>query len=65
MAPTEAVLVISPHAVRSRKLARARRALDSDAIVVAEELEVDHLDRLPELLGTADGEPRLVIAAWR
>jgi diacylglycerol kinase family enzyme len=63
MLPTEAVLVISPHAGRSRKLARARRALDRDTIVVAEELEIEHLDRLPELLRTPDGKPRLVIAA--
>jgi diacylglycerol kinase (ATP) len=63
MVPTEAVLVISPHAGRSRKLAHARRALDGDAVVVAEELEIEHLDRLPELLCTPDGKPRLVIAA--
>jgi YegS/Rv2252/BmrU family lipid kinase len=63
MVPTEAVLVISPHAGRSRKLERARRALDEDTIVVAEELEVEHLDRLPELMRTREGKPRLVIAA--
>jgi diacylglycerol kinase family enzyme len=57
------VLVKSPHAGRSRKLARARRALDGDAIVVAEELEIAHLDRPPELLLTPEGTPRLVIAA--
>ena len=61
--PSEAVLVTSPHAGRSRKLARARRALDKHRIRVAEELEIEHLDRLPELLRTPDGEPRLVIAA--
>ncbi len=38
MVPTEAVLVISPHAGRSRKLERARPALDEDTIVVAEAL---------------------------
>jgi diacylglycerol kinase (ATP) len=63
MVPTEAVLVISPHAGRSRKLAHARHALDSETIVVTEELEIEHLDRLPELLRTPDGTPRLVIAA--
>ena len=63
MVPTEAVLGISPHAGRSRKLAHARRALDRDAVVVAEELEIEHLDRLSELLCTPDGKPRLVIAA--
>ncbi|MBV9196229.1 MAG: phosphatase PAP2 family protein [Solirubrobacterales bacterium] len=61
--PSEAVLVTSPHAGRSRKLARARRALEKHRIHVAEELEIEHLDRLPELLRTADAEPRLVIAA--
>ena len=61
--PREAVLVISPHAGRSRKLERARRALDEDTIVVAEELEVEHLDRLPELMRTREGKRRLVIAA--
>ena len=63
MMTTEAVLVTSPHAGRSRKLERARRALDRDTIVVAEELEIEHVDRLPELLRTPGGEPRLVIAA--
>ena len=61
--PSEAVLVTSPHAGRSRELARARRTLDRQRIDVAEELEIEHLDRLPELLRAADGEPRLVIAA--
>ena len=61
--PSEAVLVISPHAGRSRKLTRARRALDRHGIHVAEELEIEHLDRLPELLRAPDGEPRLVISA--
>lgn len=61
--PSEAVLVTSPHAGRSRKLARARRALARHKIRVAQELEIEHLDRLPELLRTPDGEPRLVIAA--
>ena len=61
--PSEAVLVTSPHAGRSRELARARRTLDRHRIDVAEELEIEHLDRLPELLRTAGGEPRLVIAA--
>jgi diacylglycerol kinase family enzyme len=61
--PSEAVLVTSPHAGRSRKLARARRALKRHRIHVAEELGIDHLDRLPELLRSADAQPRLVIAA--
>jgi diacylglycerol kinase family enzyme len=60
---SEAVLVISPHAGRSRKLARARRALDKHIILVADELEIKHVDRLPELLRTPGGEPLLVVAA--
>ncbi|MBV9415942.1 MAG: hypothetical protein JO363_13255 [Solirubrobacterales bacterium] len=63
MVPTEAGLVTSPHAGRSRKLAQARSAVDRDAVVIAEELEIEHLDRLPNLLRTSDGKPRLVIAA--
>jgi len=61
--PSEAILVTSPRAGRSRKLTRARRALEKQRIHVAEELEIEHLDRLPELLRTANAEPRLVIAA--
>ena len=40
------------------------RALDEDTIVVAELLEIEHLDRLPELMRTREGKRRLVIAAW-
>jgi diacylglycerol kinase family enzyme/membrane-associated phospholipid phosphatase len=61
--PSEAVMVTSPHAGRSRKLARARRALDKQGVHVAEELEIEHLDQLPGLLRTPDGRTRLVIAA--
>jgi diacylglycerol kinase family enzyme/membrane-associated phospholipid phosphatase len=61
--PSEAVLVISPHAGRSRGLARARRALNRQQILVVQELEIEHVDRLSELLRTLGGEPRLVIAA--
>jgi undecaprenyl-diphosphatase len=60
---TEAVLVLSPHAGNSRGLGRARRALARRGIEVAEELDIEHLERLPELLRRATGEPRLVIAA--
>ena len=60
---SEAVLVTSPHSGRSRKLSRARRSLARHRIHVAKELEIAHLDRLPELLRAADGEPRVVIAA--
>jgi hypothetical protein len=61
-AAPEAVLVISPHAGRSRGLARARRALDRRRILV-HELEIEHVDRLSELLRTLGRDPRLVIAA--
>ncbi|MBV9319948.1 MAG: phosphatase PAP2 family protein [Mycobacterium sp.] len=61
--PAEAILVTSPRAGRSRELARARGALDVRRIHVAEELAIEHVDRLGELLRTADDEPRLVIAA--
>lgn len=61
--PSEAVLVVSPHSGRSRRLARARRALERSAIVVAEQLDISDVDRLPALLRSEAGEPRLVIAA--
>ncbi|MBV9919112.1 MAG: phosphatase PAP2 family protein [Solirubrobacterales bacterium] len=61
--PSETVLVVSPRAGSSRGLARARRALVEHGIEVTEELNIEHLNRLPGLLRTAAGEPRLVIAA--
>jgi undecaprenyl-diphosphatase len=61
--PTEAVLVVSPHAGNGRGLARARRELERYAIVIAEELDIRAIDRLGELLRSPTGEPRLVIAA--
>ena len=61
--PSEALLVVSPHAGRSGGLARARGALDEAGIHVAEELDIEHVDRLPGLIRTTDGEARLVIAA--
>jgi YegS/Rv2252/BmrU family lipid kinase len=60
---SEAVLVVSPHAGHNRGLSRARSELDKQHIRVAEELDIEHLARLPDLLQTASGEPRLVIAA--
>ncbi|MBV8220257.1 MAG: phosphatase PAP2 family protein [Solirubrobacterales bacterium] len=59
----EAVLVISPHAGNSRGLRRARRALDRHGIHVAQELDIEQVDRLPELLRSPEGDARLVIAA--
>jgi diacylglycerol kinase family enzyme/membrane-associated phospholipid phosphatase len=61
--PSEAVLVRSPHSGRSRGLERARQALGREGIRVAEELDIEHVDRLPEMLRTGAGGPRLVIAA--
>jgi len=59
----EAVLVVSPNAGRSRGLDCARREIDRQGIEISAELSIDSIDRLPELLRTAAGEPRLVIAA--
>jgi diacylglycerol kinase family enzyme/membrane-associated phospholipid phosphatase len=61
--PREAVLVASPRAGRSRALPRARRELDRHGIAVAAHIDIQSVDRLPDLLRTAAGEPRLVIAA--
>lgn len=61
--PSEAVLVVSPHAGNSRGLARARRKLQERGIEIAAELDIQSVDRLPELLRSAAGDPRLVIAA--
>jgi diacylglycerol kinase family enzyme/membrane-associated phospholipid phosphatase len=61
--PSEAVLVVSPHAGNSRKLARSRRTLERYAINIAEELDIQAVDRLPQLLRSRTGQPRLVIAA--
>jgi YegS/Rv2252/BmrU family lipid kinase len=61
--PSEAILVASPHAGRSSKLACAKRALDQQGVVVTVQLDVGSLGRLPQLLRSSSGEPRLVIAA--
>jgi len=61
--PSEAVLVVSPHSGNSRGLARARRRLQARGIVIAEELDIQSVDRLPELLRSDAGDPRLIIAA--
>jgi YegS/Rv2252/BmrU family lipid kinase len=61
--PSEAVLVMSPHAGGSRGLGRARQAMERLGVPVVEQLDIEQLSRLPELMRTADGEPRLVIAA--
>jgi undecaprenyl-diphosphatase len=61
--PSEAVLVASPRAGNSRKLGRARRAIERHGIRVARQLDIEYIDRLPDLLRSVDGRPRLVIAA--
>jgi undecaprenyl-diphosphatase len=61
--PSEAVLVTSPHAGNSRKLGRARRAIEHHGIRVAQQLSIERVDRLADLLRPAGGRPRLVIAA--
>ena len=59
----EAVLVFSPHAGNSRRLGRARRALNRYGVQVAEELAIQDVARLPDLLRDTAGQPRLVIVA--
>ena len=61
--PSEAVLVASPHAGNSRKLGRARRAVQRHGIRVTEQLDIERIDRLAELLRSDSARPRLVIAA--
>jgi Diacylglycerol kinase catalytic domain len=61
--PSEAIVVGSRHSGRSRRLARTRSAIDQLGIAVAEEVDIADVERLPQLLRTADGESRLVIAA--
>jgi diacylglycerol kinase family enzyme len=62
-AGSEAVLVFSPHAGNSRRLGRARRALNRYGVQVAEELAIQDVARLPDLLRDTAGQPRLVIVA--
>ncbi|HSO97525.1 MAG TPA: phosphatase PAP2 family protein [Solirubrobacteraceae bacterium] len=59
----EAVLVSSPHAGHSSGLARAREELGRRGIRVVEELDIGHVDRLPEVLAAMTAEPPMVIAA--
>jgi diacylglycerol kinase (ATP) len=59
----EAVLVFSPHAGNSRRLGRARRALNRHGVQVAEELAIQDVARLPDLPRDTAGQPRLLIVA--
>lgn len=58
----EAVLVTSPHAGSSGGLDRARRAMESRGLRIAEQCDIEVLDERPGFIQTG-GEPRLVIAA--
>lgn len=59
----DALLVASSHAGNSRKLGRGRRVVRRHGIRIAQELDVERVDRLPELLRSGSARPRLVIAA--
>jgi YegS/Rv2252/BmrU family lipid kinase len=61
--PAEVVLVTSPHAGSSAGLDAALQEMRAMGLSVAEHLDIQHFDRLPELIRTADGGPRLVVAA--
>jgi undecaprenyl-diphosphatase len=61
--PRELVIVVSPHAGRSSKLAVARRAIDQLGLSVVAELKIEDVQRLPGLTHRPDGAPRLVVAA--
>jgi diacylglycerol kinase family enzyme len=61
--PAEVVLVTSPHAGNSAGLDAARQQMQQMGLSVTGQLEIQHIDRLPELIRTADGDPRLVVAA--
>jgi YegS/Rv2252/BmrU family lipid kinase len=61
--PAEAILVTSPHAGGNAGLAVALQQMQRTGLSVTSQLEVEHIDRLPELIRGADGGPRLVVAA--
>jgi YegS/Rv2252/BmrU family lipid kinase len=61
--PTEAIVVFSPHAGHISGLGRALATMERLGIRIVEQLEIEHLDRLTELIRTAEGEPRLIVAA--
>ena len=61
--PSGAVLIVSPRAGNSRKLRWARRAIERHGIRVEQQLDIERIDQLPDLLRSASGRPRLVIAA--
>jgi YegS/Rv2252/BmrU family lipid kinase len=61
--PTEALVVFSPHAGRSKGLGRALAEMERLGIGVVAQLEIEHIDRLPELMTPVRSEPRLIVAA--
>ncbi len=61
--PSEAVLIVSRHAGNGRKLGQARRAIARHGIRLERQLDIERIDQLPDLLRSAGGRPRLVIAA--
>ena len=61
--PSEVVLVTSSHAGGNDGLAEALDEMGRAGLSVAERLEISEIERLPGLLRTPDGGPRLIIAA--
>ena len=60
---SEVVLVTSPHAGGSDGLAQALDQMRSAGLSLAERLDIDDIGRLPGMLRTHDGGPRLIVAA--
>jgi len=61
--PAEVVLVVSPHAGGSTGLGAAREEMRRAGLGVAGEVQIQDIGRLPALIRTTDGGPRLVVAA--
>ena len=57
------ILVVSPHAGREKKLARARHAIAAQGLEVTAEIPVNDLGRLPDLLRSHRLRPPIVVAA--
>jgi diacylglycerol kinase family enzyme len=60
---SEVVLVTSPHAGGSDGLAQALDQMRGAGLSLAERLDIDDIGRLPGMLRTHDGGPRLIVAA--
>jgi membrane-associated phospholipid phosphatase len=61
--PKELILVTSPHAGGSRGIDVAREEIRRLGFTIAEQVEIDEIDRLPELIRSTDTPPTLVVAA--